>query len=248
MLIKSSFHDYYDTASAYGVDTECLYIRERKELEGKFKFEEPLATRWPDVEILKKRKKGVNYSYEVKIFVVGFCGALYPTVNILKSHKETVEEKEVNVVEKFHFYSSESLINFYEEEGFDLANGYESRYIDASPYKTKIHMVFDKSNYKKLLEEFRNHHTPVFVYGRLGKENKPTLVINERLSYYRFGHVKDSVTVFQDIFMYLSGVLGEKPKETVVISDKQKAAKKGHDSKYSFRKPPGGKRGKPPWR
>ena len=64
---------------------------------------------------------------------------------------------------------------------------------------------------------------------------------------YRFVQIKDPPTAFQDIFMYIAGVIGITEPVTVKISDKELAKKKGHDGKYSFRKPPG-KRGNPKWR
>lgn len=250
MLIKSKFHDYYDTASAYGIDKECIYVREETILDGKFEFDDPFSKRWPDHDTLKKRKKGVSYEYVVKTFVVGFCGTLYPLIVVMKYHKEEVEEKEVTVTEKFHFYSAEKLMEFYKEQGFKVSEErpgkWTSRYFDATGNEHRINVVFDPNNYKKLLKEFHEHRCPYFVYGRLGKDG-PKLVLNPKLNYYRFGQVKDATTAFQDVFMYLSGVLGAPPKETVTLSDKQKAKKAGHDSKYSFRKPPG-KRGDPKWR
>ena len=43
---------------------------------------------------------------------------------------------------------------------------------------------------------------------------------------------------FQEIEMYISGVLGINNKPTVEISDKNKIVGRGFDLKYSFRKDP----------
>jgi hypothetical protein len=103
-----------------------------------------------------------------------------------------------------------------------------------------------------LLKIFVEKKVPVFIYGDYlaGKyENGKSrqLILNPKLSDWGFQSVKDPVTAFQDIYMYISGVLGVSAPETVEISDKEMAKKKGHDGEWSFRKPPG-KRGKNRWR
>jgi hypothetical protein len=104
----------------------------------------------------------------------------------------------------------------------------------------------------QLLKLFVEKNTPVFIYGdyldgkyRNGKQKE--LIINPRLKDWGFQSIKDPVTAFQDIFMYISGVLGIPDPAMIKISDKELAKKKGHDGKFSFRKPPG-KRGNPKWR
>ncbi|MBI2433967.1 MAG: hypothetical protein HYV26_13955 [Candidatus Hydrogenedentes bacterium] len=59
--------------------------------------------------------------------------------------------------------------------------------------------------------------------------------------------IKDAVTAFQEIHMYISGVLGVSANPTVTLSDTMIQAKHGFDSEFSFRKP-AGKRGITRWR
>lgn len=83
-----------------------------------------------------------------------------------------------------------------------------------------------------LLKIFVEKHTPVFIYGdcldgeyKTGKSKE--LIINPKLQDWGFQSVKDPVTAFQDIFMYISGVLGVDAPKMIEISDKEKAKKKG---------------------
>ena len=68
------------------------------------------------------------------------------------------------------------------------------------------------------------------------------LVTNAQLKDFQFAKMKDPFTAFQDIYMYISGVLGVDAKPMVQISDKDLAHKRGHGGKYSFKKPPGTKK------
>ena len=52
---------------------------------------------------------------------------------------------------------------------------------------------------------------------------------------YEFYKKFDSFAAFQEIQMFLSGVLGNKENEIIVVSDKDKIAQHGFD-KFSFRK------------
>lgn len=248
MLIASKFHDYYDTAAVYGIDKTCVYIRNEEKLPGKFK----MPTRfnhWPHDERLIKTKSGIQKaSYDIDKYVIGFCGKLYPVVVIVK----TADSK----IERFSFYSTEKVDAFFAKEKFsvkkDAARLYWGTWDFSVRSKLGLDNFFDVTHYKKLEEEFHKNKCPVFIYGEfihsdIKTSKKPYLILNPRLKDYRFAQVKDPQTAFQDVFMYLSGVIGMPEVPMVKISDKELAAKKGHGDKYSFRKPPG-KRGKKKWR
>jgi hypothetical protein len=60
--------------------------------------------------------------------------------------------------------------------------------------------------------------------------------LNPLLKSIGFQTQKDPFTVFQCIQSYISGVIGIPEKPMVKVSDKDLAAKRGHDGPYSFKK------------
>jgi hypothetical protein len=156
--------------------------------------------------------------------IIGFCGKLYPLLQ----------------TEKFIIYDKKEVIK-------------RTRNVRYFWHDRELGACFNEYlNNPELLKIFVDKKTPVFIYGdyldgeyKVGKAKE--LIINPRLKDWGFQSVKDPVTAFQDIFMYISGVLGTPEKPMVKISDKEMAKKRGHDGKFSFRKPKG-KRGNPKWR
>jgi hypothetical protein len=97
------------------------------------------------------------------------------------------------------------------------------------------------------IEIFRELNSPVFIYdgdygrsyfyGKLYNNHKPKFIINPLLKEYEFFKVFDTFQAFQEIQMFLGGVLGRGEKEIVQVADKYKIAQHGFD-KWSFRKMP----------
>lgn len=215
MLIVSKFHDYYDTVMSQGVDKGTVYLRETREID-------------PD-----KHRRGYYFTegkkgrrFEVGSGVVGFCGELYPFV-------------------AFEEYSQPTRY-VYNEDAFQAAifelgiatkdkrwSWGESKDMLDNKARPKH---FDVGNHKALLPLFQEHKVPVFM------KVSETLTLNPRLKTLGFQRIKDPFTAFQDVYMYVSGVIGSDRPVPVELTDEERAAKKGHDGKYSFRKPPGGGR------
>lgn len=246
MKIVSKFHDYYDTAAIYGIDKTCVYLRAGEIKKSDFNLDTGSRWRsWPHEEKFVKVKADVEIRYRVDKYVIGFCGNLHPVVVIQK------ETDGLTKVERFSFYSTEKVQAFFTKEKLKLESGrsYWSMRDFTVKSKQSLDNFFEVAQYKKLEEEFHKNNCPVFVYGRFedNKKEKLRVVTNPSLRDYRFAQVKDPQGAFQDIFMYISGVLGISAPPMVKVKDKELAAKRGHDGKYSFRKPPG-KRGKKQWR
>ena len=81
----------------------------------------------------------------------------------------------------------------------------------------------------------RKFNTPIFMYHV--KENKKKIIINPNLKEFKFYKVIDSFQAFQEIQMFIGGVLGSNENEMIEIADKYKIKKHGFD-KWSFRKEP----------
>lgn len=240
MLIVSKFRDYYDTASIYGIDKTCVYKRLEQIINKAEKSYE--RSHWPLEEEFEIIKASGCYKYKIFKYVIGFCGDMYPVVIIYKSMPMGSDI--------FSFFSNDKLKQFLVDEKVPTRTRYswygEKEFKVASD--KGMSNFFDQNTWIKLKKYFADHHCPIFVYGRTYEDpRKTSLVLNPSLKKLGFMKVKDPQTAFQEVYMYLSGVLGAPMKPTKSIDDKTMAASKGHDGEFSFKKPPG-KRGKNRWR
>lgn len=249
MHIVSKFRDYYDTASIYGVDKTCVYLRaeEKIEIKGMSYPQDPYillkdGKRFPLGNVARyETKRFVGANYEFKKVILGFCGEIYPLIKVVKEYTDHLNgyAKEI-----FCFYDQPSFMEFLAAEGIQT-KGYKYgrwyRHNFDLDSDQGLHNFFDQNRWKKLEGLFAAFHVPCFVL------REKTLKLNPNLKNLGFIKIKDPQTAFQDVYMYMSGVLGAPlpPKEK--MSDKVLAAAKGHDGEYSFKKPPG-KRGKNKWR
>lgn len=249
MLIISRFHDYYDTASVYGIDKTCVYQRKADDV--------PLERAHWNVDYVLKLPNGVPFpisriynrsgniyrgntigEVELNQLVIGFCGQFYPVA---------IFSPRFGDGKSYHFYNAEDLRVFIEKE--NVFNN-RSRYRYFSPrwdkhnleYDQGISSFFDVSSMGKYGELFHAFRIPIFSMG-----NHQYLTLNPCLKDLGFMKVKDPQTAFQDIYSFLMGVIGSPPPKKEKIDDKVMAASKGHDDEYSFKKQPG-KRGRNRWR
>lgn len=86
-----------------------------------------------------------------------------------------------------------------------------------------------KQSMGELYEVFQTLKVPVFVISHTKLQTNPILKT------YNFQKKVQAITAFQDISMYISGVLGVSEKETIVMSDEIMLLKKGFN-KHSFKK------------
>jgi len=218
MLIISKFHDYYDVGMKNGVDKTVVYDRNTIAVQDKF---------------LSVNKSN---SIEWATSVIAFCGRFYPLVY-------HVTDKKIDRI----IWDVEEAVRDLPRSKWKYS--WDKDRVDTEP---GIRKFFDRK-YPELEHLFHKYRTPIFGFApaRSYAWRKPelyeTLVINPNLKDIEFYKVLDPITAFQDIYMFMSGVIGAPPKLTRSIDDKVMAASKGHDSPYSFRKPPG-KRGKTRWR
>lgn len=237
MYIISKKKDYYDgVAGTTGIDKTIVYDRQIVEFEDRdipkiFQEYSPWRHR-KFIPLTKLNntviKKELRVMYEhASPFIVGFCGKLYVGWKLYSNGKEL-------------FYGGKELITTitYDNENMKKmvqGNSYGGNFEDNLNYV----LTYDP------IHIFREMNTPVFVYdsdyGRTDIDkywrNRPKLLINPLLKEYQFYKIFDAVQAFQEIQMFLSGVLGNKEKEIVNVADKYKIAQHGFD-KWSFRKEP----------
>ena len=90
-----------------------------------------------------------------------------------------------------------------------------------------------KINEQEWLEPFVHFKSPILVFTFHEKDN--IIFVNSNLIRYEFQKVIDPYTAWQELNMFLGGVIPRQIPETVDIKDKDRIAGHGFD-KWSFRK------------
>lgn len=229
MHIIGKFRDYYDSAMAHGIDKDCKYIRETREIA----YDIPKE----DYRLFSTRRIALKSGYEEDVFwfMIGYCGQVFRGLCIDNTQFIYSQEEFDKWKEMISFYTYNNRFYFGELE-FEDYQRHEKRY----------------NRYGEL---FIRYKVPLFIIGRLNagcksfvgsnipiSEAPIRVFLNPELKSRDFARVCDPYTAFQDIHMYISGVLGGNSPEMVKISNKDLIKKHGFDDK-SFRKSPG-KRGK----
>lgn len=229
MLITSDFHDYYDRAAVHGVDKTVVY---RRKLE--------LITTAPDSHVglrgrIDKRFYRVplpnsKTEYGISEHVVGYCGTLYPLLRITEKAAEPAGAVLMLAYTPEDFEAWIATLPPMNPRAWNYPLAFER------PYRQR----FFTTDFSRLKALFDKHRVPLFLYTRrFGHEDHGDLTLNPNLRELDFQRHKSAPAAFQDIFMYLSGVLGAPETPTLQLSDEMIQAKHGLDGKYSFKKPPG---------
>ena len=83
------------------------------------------------------------------------------------------------------------------------------------------------------MDIFVKYNTPIFVYYC---SNSSEIILNPKLIDIKFTDLFDAFTAFQEIEMFISGVLANNEKPLSIIDEKYRQQQRGFD-KWSFRNP-----------
>lgn len=235
MLIVSKFHDYYDVVlKQTGVDKTCVYNRETKSIEGT-KEEQKALERKAWGKKGEKRKEWRPYEYVLEA-VVGFAGELHPLIiHTFDEHDESIAPPSTTFL-----YDLEECKEFLDEkfpETRKTDNDKKFRWswqLDMSD--ASLGEFFEGRKVKCFDRIFLEHKAPCFIATSC-TGNNAIIEINPNLKEYKFFKVKDPYTAFQEIYMYLSGVIGMADRDTAEVGNDDRLAQRGF-TKYSFRKDP----------
>lgn len=222
MRIISDFHDYYDCIQRLGQDHTVIYLRRRKDIKA-----------WP-FPGCSGSHGGVWKKPLCRVRIIGFCGKIVPLLELYThfdfnpSYCWSIED-----VDQFmHTNLNRGQLRAYKSNRW--TRGYVSGRRRSFFDKFFIDCGYKRNSYEYL---FCDHHSPLFVAGS-GK-----IVFNASLKEVEFYKQFDSFQAFQEISIYMGGVLGthggHKTKYKGVpmsseVSDRDLAAAKGFD-KHSFR-------------
>jgi hypothetical protein len=232
MLLISKFNDYYDSCIGYGVDKSVVYKRETEE----GRLDNPSV-----ISSTLRSFYQIEYSYSSDrlkrdwrgFSVLSFCGkpyVFYTKECYSTTHTDTTNKNRC-------LYTLEELIEYFNKN-------------DNNSYSHMVSYNYAVRNFKILQQDRTDYlplhfkyNSPILLFGHEANKidsiyrDGSDMIINPRLKDIGFQKKVDPYTAFQEISMFISGVLGSTEKETVNISDKDLRDAKGFD-KMSFKKYP----------
>ncbi len=234
LIINHNKKDYYDgVTQTMGIDKTIVYDRILQEIEDKNLIPKEFVSKgWNDKNPIVQISdfsmlKGSKY-HNHSTFIVGFCGKLYIGWKLFYKERRRLDN---NVETFFH-----TLYDF----------DYVKEHVSTTKWHEDLIQNVKRVNQYDAIEIFRKYNTPIFLYDKNPQNNdntsyhyvrKPKFYINPILNDYEFYKVVDSFSAFQEIQMFLSGVLGkgEDENKNIIVDDKIKIQQHGFD-KFSFRK------------
>jgi len=263
MLIVSKFRDYYDTAmGTTGIDKTCVYNRTPffassnvEETENAMLFKLPKQDWSGGIYKLEynSRLQDPTHPLSITPFIIGFCGKTYVGYNHIYSNGRM---------------GSINYITFSVEDFLKVSPIYDKKLFSGKIFHhekslSNVQKLYDVFHGKNNPTLFIKNHTPIFVHdfgsdlSKIDLQDRPRAIrsygmgtygnneftlFNPCLNDYGFFKLFGSAIAFQEIQMYLQGVLGDAGRDMVQIEDKYRMAAHGIDS-TSFRQPaPGNKK------
>ena len=249
MRIISKFQDFYDSSLAYGHDEKITYVRhleEHAKLPKEFEF-----MRLPFVGGFRTSKKK-KIDHEIFPFTVAFCGKLYRGIGTCYWSKNGWGLDSVENVN--HFYNAAEILEYLRTYGLELnverkPTRNEAKW-DSGKYRRPDYLTTegmiqryfdqDKPGDTTHLDFFATQKLPIAVWQQIVKRRyaaEDRLLTNCRLQDFHFGKVMAAPIAFQELDMFLGGIVAGEDNPMVGITDQDLARAKGFDC-YSFKKEP----------
>lgn len=231
MRIHSKFKDYYDTALGYGIDEDIHYVRETQEFEAKAgnRVEGDCLAVYANpyninAYMMKDEYKRGPEEVDIGAGQVLFCGKLYSYIVM-----HFMGEAEHRYLWNYKDFAA----NYYPLLKDAFAKKLPNKFV-----KT-MQAYFIPVENRKFADIHHNtgvpviHNTPVLYRWRYGGTSN--VIYNPCLKDIEFYKVLDPFTCFQELSMFIGGVLGGHSPKMVTISDEMKVYKHGFDPVYGFR-------------
>ena len=257
MRLISKWHDYYDSLQD-PTNKRLTYIRNTQELDCKdpsslllakyhvyakdfFRWRHPrllgqdaadaISSQW-NGQIVPKinsdwymRRIGTDRHAAYHAEILLFCGKLYRGLRYSERWSDMTEETQPTKV----YWTREA----FEKDHFStLKTDHKGR---ADKYLKDIFRVFEASS---LMDVHFTTQCPALQLIRSEDQKRElTALLNPRLQRLQFYRVMDAPTVFQELSMFIGGVLS-RPDTPNPVPNKYKILSHGFDLKSSFRKDP----------
>jgi len=247
MRVISNFSDYYDGVLAYGHDDRDVVFNRREAVI----YQEPLTGKalWYgdhkfSPEYRKLEKLFSNTCIHAMNYLKGNRIARFEIVTILLAGKAYggIRVKISSMLETFDetFYDEEALFKFLEKHEVDVKDRNETmsrawkRWNDPCMRTPREHLKLRGVDFSDVALTMK---APIIVVIEKEYREGNCAYANCRLEDYKFYRIMDAYTVFQEIDMFISGIMAPEGRPMVQIEDKYKILEHGFD-KHSFRKSP----------
>jgi len=250
--IFSKYHDYYDKALGYGIDPNVIYERKEEEITESLEKQPELRDKLLKIndEIFDFRVKKID-SDDLKVVskhIILFCGKIYFCIEVMYTIK-TYDDYYKRIVGKaitefiYTFDAFEKVITKHSK--INLENNLRSGIFSGAKVKVmtirkRFKSLFDKQG--SISEDVAALHfeldspviviayNPIYTYAEKGRVFK-----NKCLKDIDFYKIVNPFNAFQELSMFIGGVMGGKSPIMIEVTDKDRIAKHGFD-KFSFRK------------
>jgi hypothetical protein len=232
MRIVSPFKDYYDSAMALGHDAAVTFVRNETSMLYPVPTEESaraLNCLVPEPSCIFETRSPFGADSPVKLCPVSiaFCGKTYNGIRVL----------ELGSAEHPVFYDKPSLVAYLEKRKlFSILGNLEPRRSNRwGRYQGASKLLSQQGNTAH--SAFLHAYRIAIMVWTPEPYNSPILSKNAKLADFQFFKVMDAYSAYQELDMYLSGILAENEQSMLTVADSVKVQQHGFD-KYSFRKSP----------
>jgi len=223
MKIISKYKDYYDSiVNSVGIDSKIIF--ERNETNGEI----ILNNLYTPLNIDESNKKINNETITYHFKFVGYCGIIYPVLQIKKSYYQSYNNTEEFIydVEKI----KEIYLFLYNQKDKYIASQHNwDKYISQINNKDLLKIFIDKKVISFII------YKQGLTSWTIGSKTLCSIKYNNILKEIEFFKCKDAFTAFNEISIFVAEQLNTEISE-FNMSDKQLVISKGFDPVYGFRK------------
>jgi hypothetical protein len=249
--------DYYDSASAYGIDPGITFVRDNRALTNSQideigHWKGPSLIFWEDAEqkehdYWKDRHRRRFYTddywrkndsiddvvFQCHPYALIFCGKIYRGLTIVRLAARTYIE-----IDRTHFWSAEKLAKWCDTHNLWAQSQFTGSTVEDGFRVTEVNEAVIQALVKYQASIVMQREQPAMQYRQPGYADADSgyRVNFDGLKDIGFQSAIDPVTAFQELSMWVGGTLSSAGPNTVEITDdKIKVAKHGFDQ-WSFRK------------
>ena len=249
--------DYYDSARAYGADPAHVLVRNHEQftqhdLPDDFPFE-GFANQFPVSFGIKNPIKNPIHNRDLDIrlgtVVVFFAGKIYKAIRAETAHPGVLVTPSRYEKPEYKYSYLWSMQDFEEWFEFNRKHIREDRMTSTKPrdwrrldYEGVAAVAEKVLRVRELTPEQMkwvvDNKVSIITGEYFSRSDNTNWTINsDFLGDYEFARVLDPYTAFQELAMWVGGILPGNENPMVSISDEDRASKHGMD-KWSFRRPP----------
>lgn len=247
MRIFSKYHDYYDKALGFGADPNIIYERKEEDITELVKKQIGLKDKLQKIhdDIFDFRMNRIN-SPELQITsktIVLFCGKIYFCIGVTYKNEDKSSYHSTTTEFIYTMLMFRRVITYHSKIKLDVnatSGLFDGKKRTLMTMDKRFKLLFDKQGIESEVAKSLHFEldAPIIVinYDLVYVHTKGFSVHkNKCLKSIEFFKIVNPFGAFQELSMFISGVMGGKSPTMIEVSDKDRISKHGFD-KFSFRK------------